>query len=1036
MGNHAVAGVPVAPPRLSRIVERRLLGKLALPVLAFGVLVGSVLAMHQYQGVVVSNLELTAAMSQYVQRYMDNAVSALNMLSGLARQGGTGSLNVAMQELQQQAPYFERILYVDAQNTVMMASPPEALGLRYPSRAASAQGESHVMSRPTISPDTGNLIVRVDHTVRNLLGEDTEARMVGELSLEGLKASVLALVQRDDTTVLLTDAFGNLIVHPEDRMVQQQTNIGHWRLFQKATRQQDGAFLHQEQGAYQLTVVRQLTGTSWKLLVSQPLLTVLTPVLATAGMFLFGVVLFYIALAAIIRLELGRLVVAPLTAFAASLRRVESDDAAAISPDASLAKQPFAELERLAHAYAHMADTVRQREAELRASEEQYRAIFENAQEGIYQVDAEGALIKGNPAVIKMLGYDSEADARQHLRTVKDVYVDFSRRTAFLKELMKTGVVTGFEVAMRRKDGSAIWVLINARAILGADGMPEIIEGMMTDISARKRMEEALHHSHAFFHAVFEGINDALFVLDAASYRVQDANQQAADMFGTSVEPLKGVTIDTISSGVPPYTSVEGRQWMQRAREEGPQTFEWHSRHIQGTLFWSEVSIRFADIAGEARFIVTVRDISQRKVMEAERHEAEERYRDIFQNAPIAIFRSTMDGRLLTVNPEYAAMLGYESAEALCRTVQDLASELYVRPEDRGRMLAALEAHGQVAFFETQMRRRDGRPFWISINAKLMRDDNGEPMFIEGFHADITERKAIEFEREHAREELERQVTLRTEELQQANTRLVELDRLKTAFLSSASHELRTPLTSILGFAKITAKNFQRHYLAEAASSSTKVRQGQRIHDNLNIIAKEGARLSRLVNDLLDINAIESGAMKWRDTWVDVLDVLQAAASNARGALPLGRVRLQTQLPLALPHLYADRDKLLQVLQNLLNNAMKFTEDGEVTLTAMVVAPILDRPQHISISVQDTGAGIPSASLEAIFDKFYQVMPEGRDEDKPRGTGLGLAICREIVEHYGGRIWAESTLGVGTTLSLELPVLGERGEEETAEGLS
>lgn len=290
---------------------------------------------------------------------------------------------------------------------------------------------------------------------------------------------------------------------------------------------------------------------------------------------------------------------------------------------------------------------------------------------------------------------------------------------------------------------------------------------------------------------------------------------------------------------------------------------------------------------------------------------------------------------------------------------------------------------------------------------------------------DVTSRKDVEAAGEQLREQLEQLVAERTKELRQANARLLELDRLKTSFLSSASHELRTPLTSILGFAKLTGKMFRRHFLAGEEAAGVR-QHGERIAGNLEIIAKEGARLSRLVNDLLDINAIESGMMAWRDTDVDLRDVLEQAVASARGMLPAsGRVRLDTRFPEALPPLRIDHDKILQVLQNLLNNAVKFTMAGEIRVEARLQAGPAETAAVVEIRVEDTGQGIPAASLETIFEKFYQIVPEGRDEEKPRGTGLGLAICKEIVEHYGGRIWAESIPGAGSTFIVQLPVQRE-----------
>jgi len=273
------------------------------------------------------------------------------------------------------------------------------------------------------------------------------------------------------------------------------------------------------------------------------------------------------------------------------------------------------------------------------------------------------------------------------------------------------------------------------------------------------------------------------------------------------------------------------------------------------------------------------------------------------------------------------------------------------------------------------------------------------------------------FERQRrSHEELEQKVEERTLALTLANDKLLELDRLKSSFLSSASHELRTPLTSILGFAKLCSKTFARHFLPGAASSDLS-RKADAIMENLGIIEKEGERLTRLVNDLLDLNKIESGKMEWRDEDLDMAGLLEENARSVQG-LFAGKpgVTLETHIPKSLPTTRADADRIIQVTHNLLNNAAKFTESGHVRLIARTVFG-----NWLEVRVEDTGPGICKEDLEHIFEKFYQTGQRNQDSDKPKGTGLGLAICRQIIEHYGGRIWAESAPGAGSVFIFQLP---------------
>ena len=275
--------------------------------------------------------------------------------------------------------------------------------------------------------------------------------------------------------------------------------------------------------------------------------------------------------------------------------------------------------------------------------------------------------------------------------------------------------------------------------------------------------------------------------------------------------------------------------------------------------------------------------------------------------------------------------------------------------------------------------------------------------------------------------DLELEVAERTEELakkaqdlEHAYARLLELDELKSSFLSTVSHDLRTPLTSILGFSKVIAKDFSRNYGMGPETDAKRIKRRDRILKNLAIIQSEGERLTRLINDFLDLSKIESGSMEWRDQPIEVANLVEQALDAVRGQFDeLPDVALRFSRDDSLPVLLCDPDRLLQVLVNLLNNAAKFTTAGSVEIKARNIGG------GLRIEVADSGPGIPANLLDQIFDKFYRI--NGGDtllHSKVKGTGLGLAISREIVQHYKGRIWAESEVGKGSTFFVELPGQG------------
>ena len=240
--------------------------------------------------------------------------------------------------------------------------------------------------------------------------------------------------------------------------------------------------------------------------------------------------------------------------------------------------------------------------------------------------------------------------------------------------------------------------------------------------------------------------------------------------------------------------------------------------------------------------------------------------------------------------------------------------------------------------------------------------------------------------------------------LKAANERLKELDRLKDEFISTVSHELRTPLTSIQSIAEIL-----RDY-PEADALEQK--------EFLEIMINEIHRLSRLINQVLDFQKIESGKMQWQIEPVDMIQVVGAAVNATRQLINDKRIRLTLELPPAVPSLSGDRDQLIQAMVNLISNAVKFCapEQGKI-----VVSLTHDR-QQLRISVKDNGIGIRPEDHYAVFEQFRQIT-QSTDRGRPQGSGLGLAITKRIIEYHKGRIWVESKLGEGAAFYFSLPVL-------------
>lgn len=358
--------------------------------------------------------------------------------------------------------------------------------------------------------------------------------------------------------------------------------------------------------------------------------------------------------------------------------------------------------------------------------------------------------------------------------------------------------------------------------------------------------------------------------------------------------------------------------------------------------------------------------------------------RQILDTMQGAVIVEDLEGKIRVVNRTALKMLGSAKEELLGT---DLVTVLPCGAELRSTIRSGEHAASQ----ETVWIGRDGERYDVNLSASSLTDHrDGMPVGIIYVAHDITKRK-----------QAEDRLRKYSDELREVNKKLAALDRLKSDFVSTVSHELRTPLTSIKA-------NVEIMLIKPALREDKKQRLLTTIND-------ESDRLTRLINDLLDLSRIEAGLGHWRRDAVAIDTVLRTALEAIHPLINKQGIVLKTEIERSLPTIVGDRDRLIQVMNNLLSNAVKFTpRDGVITVTAQ------QNGQQVVISVADTGAGIPAQDLEAIFDKFHRSSDQVMSQAE--GTGLGLTIARQIVEHHGGSIRAQSRYGAGTTMTVTMPV--------------
>jgi PAS domain S-box-containing protein len=369
-----------------------------------------------------------------------------------------------------------------------------------------------------------------------------------------------------------------------------------------------------------------------------------------------------------------------------------------------------------------------------------------------------------------------------------------------------------------------------------------------------------------------------------------------------------------------------------------------------------------------------LKDVASRE--QAALRKSEEQFRALFENAQVGMYRTSPDGRVLMANTRLVHMLGYSSfSEMSAHNLDRAALEAgYRRSEFKEEI-----DKGDITGLESEWRRRDGSAIFISENARAVRDRSGSLLYYEGTIEDITRRRLMEME------------------LKEARDAALESVRLKSEFLANMSHEIRTPMNGIIGMTDLAL--------------DTDI--GDETREYLGLVKESANSLLNIVNDVLDFSEAEAGKLSFEYVDFNITEVIEAAIRRTAPRAESKELALAFEVPPSLPDsLVGDPDRLSQVLMNLLGNAVKFTERGEVVLRVKAQCKS-DDSLGLCFSVQDTGIGVAPEKRQSIFHAFAQA--DGSSTRKYGGTGLGLAICSRLVATMNGRIWVESQPGAGST---------------------
>lgn len=612
----------------------------------------------------------------------------------------------------------------------------------------------------------------------------------------------------------------------------------------------------------------------------------------------------------------------------------------------------------------------------LKRSEQRYRDIFNNAPVGIYQSTMEGRFITVNDQLVRILGYGS-VDELMQTDMARDIYFDRGERDHLIARFEPGSLTRNIEVRWKKKDGTPLWIGLSAHAIKDSTNKTLFFEGFVQDITRRRLAEDETKEERKLLRTLIDNLPYAIYVKDQQCRKVV-ANLSDVENIGCQNEAeALGKTDMELFEG---ETGLRGYADDKKVIETGLPVINreevfWDKNGFQRWLLTSKVPL--FDGQGKVTGLVGIgRDITYRK-------KAEEQIQQLTQSveqSPSSIMITDVDGVIEYVNPNFLEITGYSKEEAIGRKPSILKSGKV--PEDVYKQLWETVIAGDVWRGELINRKKNGELFWEWAIIASIKNDTGVITNYIAIKEDISTRKQMEADLIIAKEKAE------------------ESDRLKSAFLANMSHEIRTPLNSIIGFSELLADN-------NLNSEQKK--------EFITHIIENGNSLLTIIGDIMDLSKMESGQISLKKSRIPVNQFLGGVVKKSVQFTGKNiEIRINTPDEIKDCQVIADEERLDQVFNNLINNAVKFT--GQQNLIELGVNCKKDMAEFY---VKDTGIGIPKEFHEIIFERFRQV--ETTKNRKYGGNGLGLAISKYLVELMGGTIRLDSEPGKGSTFYFTVP---------------
>ncbi|MDP3814767.1 MAG: PAS domain S-box protein [Pseudomonas sp.] len=645
-----------------------------------------------------------------------------------------------------------------------------------------------------------------------------------------------------------------------------------------------------------------------------------------------------------------------------------------VSFNASVFRDAAGEVRGIFASARDITDRVRLEE-QLREQQTYLRGLIESSVDGLITVDPEGFITDVNEQMCRMAGY-----AREELigSPFKQYFTEPERADSGVKRTLAEGVVTNYELVLRHKAGRKATVSFNASVFRGADGRMQGIFASARDISEQARLQTQLAEQQAYNRSLIEASADALFAI-APDGIVTDVNEEATRVTGYSRKHL-------VNSPFPEYFTEpeQARLGVQQTLSEGRVLgYELVLITRQGRRIAVSFNAGvFTDAAGLALGILAAaRDISGQKQLEQQLRDQQFYSRSLIESNIDALMTTDSLGIITDINQQMAALTGNNRDELIGTAFKNYFTDP-ARAEEGIRLVLR---EGKVTNYELTARAKDGKETVVSYNATTFNDRDGKLQGVFAAARDVTERKRFE------------------QTLQEKNLELENASLAKDRFLASMSHELRTPLNAIIGFTGTL--------LMKLPGPLTGDQDRQ-----LSTIQSSAKHLLSLINDLLDLAKIESGKVEINLQRISCQSVIEEVASSLRPLAENKGLAFELNMPAADIALLTDRRALSQIVINLTNNAIKYSEQGQVCIS--LTRRRANGQGYVEIQVADSGVGIRDEDQAKLFQAFTQL--DSSSTRRYEGTGLGLHLSQKLSDLIGGRVSFRSEFGKGSTFTLTL----------------